>query len=341
MRKLSYQVILVLISAMLLLSACSPATESAPTATDIPTEEPTVEPTEEPTATEIPTETPVPTEEPITLTDDLDNEIVLEEPAQKIISLSPSLTETLFALGAGDRIIGRDTNSSYPEEAAEIEDLGSMWEGLPTEKIVALEPDLVVAAEIIPPEQVQELVDLGLQVYWQANPDDFEGLYENILSLAVLVDKEAEAEELVASLQDRVSAVEEKLADGEETPLVFYELDATDPANPWTPGADTFVSYVIGKSKGQNLGDSLEGEWVQISSEALVAEDPDIILLSDAMYGITPESVAERPGWGDVTAVQEDQVYPFDPFILSVPGPRLVDGFEQVAELLHPELFEN
>jgi iron complex transport system substrate-binding protein len=134
--------------------------------------------------------------------------------------------------------------------------------------------------------------------------------------------------------------MQETLAGIEEMPLVFYELDASDPANPYTPGADTFISYVIGQAKGTNLGDSLDGDWVQISSEALVAENPDYILLADALYGITPESVAERAGWGEIKAVTEKQIYPFDPFILSVPGPRLVDGFEQLAAILHPEVSE-
>jgi iron complex transport system substrate-binding protein len=95
---------------------------------------------------------------------------------------------------------------------------------------------------------------------------------------------------------------------------------------------------VIKRAKAINLGDALEGEWVQVSSEELVAQNPDVILLSDALYGVTEESVAERAGWSEIKAVVEGKVYPFDPFILSVPGPRLVDGFEQVVALLYPEL---
>jgi len=310
MKKLTYKVLAVLLSAIFLLSACAPAATPAPV-------------------------------EPIVVTDDLGAEVVLAEPAQKIVSLAPSITESLFAIGAGDLIVGRDGNSNYPEGTQEIESVGALWEGLPTEIIVAMEPDLVIVAQTLTAEQVQQLKDLGLTVYWQANPEDFQGLYDNLSDLAKLTGQEEAAAEVIASLQERMLAVEDKLADVEETPLVFYELDATDPANPYTPGPGTFISYVINKAKGVNLGDIVEGAWVQLSSEEILVQNPDIILLADSLYGITPESVAERAGWSEIRAVVDEQVIPFDPFILSVPGPRLVEGFEQLAEILHPEAFGN
>jgi iron complex transport system substrate-binding protein len=278
--------------------------------------------------------------EPIVVEDDLGNEVVLEEPAQAIISISPSLTEILFGIGAGERLIGRDSNSTYPEEALAAVDLGGMWDGIPVEDILALEPDLILAGEIFSSEAIAELRELGLNVYWQANPEDFEGLYDNLRDIAVLTGTEDQAEELIGNLSERVATLDEKLADVEEMPLVFYELDASEPANPYTTGAGTHISFVINRAKSRNLGDILEGEWVKISSEELIAQDPDVILLADALYGVTPESLAERAGWEELKAVQEGEIYPFDPFILSVPGPRLVDGYEQLAEILHPEIVE-
>lgn len=313
------------------LAACTPGT--APEATEV-----VVEPTDIP-PTDVPTEMPEP-QAAIVVEDDLGFEIVLDEPAQAVISISPNLTEILYAVGAGESLIGRDSNSMYPEEALAAADLGGMWDGIPVEDILAMEPDLILAGEIFSAEAVNELRDLGLNVYWQANPEDFEGLYDNIRDIAGLVGTEDQAEVLIESLSGRVAALDEKLAAIEESPLVFYELDASEPANPWTTGAGTFISYVINKAKAINLGDALEGEWVQVSSEELVAQNPDVILLSDALYGVTVESVAERAGWSEIKAVVEGSVYPFDPFILSVPGPRLVDGFEQVVALLYPDLAE-
>ena len=316
----------------LILSACAPAAVAEPTSqpaveeTDLP---PTAEPTEEVVQTSL------------IATDDLGVEIELAEPAQKIISISPSLTEILFIIGAGDRLIGRDSNSMYPEEAMAAEDLGGMWEGIPIEDILAMEPDLILAGEIFAEEAINELRDLGLVVYWQKNPADFEGLFGNIMDIAVLTGTEDVANEVIDGLAERVTNLDEKMASVEDLPLVFYELDASDPANPYTPGAGTFISFIISRAKGTNMGDGLEGQWVQVSSEELLAQNPDIILLADALYGITAEAVAERAGWGEIKAVVDGAIYPFDPFILSVPGPRLVDGYEQVAEILHPEILDN
>jgi len=313
----------------ILLTACGTSSTPEPTNTlPVPTTVPaTLEPTDE----------PIP--ESISVIDDLGAEIILETPAQSIISISPNLTEILFGVGAGDRLIGRDSNSQFPEAALEAVDLGAMWDGIPIEDILALEPDLILAGEIFAPDAIQELRDLGLTVYWQANPHDFEGLFTNIMDISVLTGTEVEADELVVSLNERVVLLQEKLENVENIPLVFYELDASEPANPWTTGANTFISYIISEAKGKNLGDVLEGEWVQISSEELISQDPDFILLADALYGISPESVAERPGWSGISAVVNGRLVAFDPFILSVPGPRLVDGFELVAELIHSELF--
>ena len=330
--KKTYFSITILLVLMVLVSACAPAAQPEPT--KLPVQE----------ATEVPP-TPEPTDEPapvsIVVTDDLNVEITLDEPAKAIISLSPSLTEILYGVGAGESLIGRDSNSQYPEEAIAAVDLGGMWDGIPIEDILAMEPDLILAGEIYSGEAIQELRDLGLVVYWQKNPADFDGLYQNIKDIAVLTGTEDLAEELVISLSDRVSILDDILQVVEEIPLVFYELDASDPGNPYTPGGSTFISYIIAQAKGLNLGDSLTGEWVQVSSEELIAQNPDTILLADALYGISPESVAARPGWNEIKAVVEGDIYPFDPFILSVPGPRLIDGYEQIAAILHPELFEN
>lgn len=328
-KNLSFSRIILMLS--FLLSACGTSVQAEPT--DIP-----------PTPSDVP-DTPVPiiepTLEPIVIIDDLEVEITLEMPAMTIVSISPSLTEILFGIGAGDRLVGRDSNSQFPEAALDVKDLGNMWDGIPVEDILALEPDLVLAGEIFSADAINELRDLGLTVFWQANPKDFDGLYENIRVIAILTGTEGEAENLILSLQNRVASLDEKLEAVEVVPLVFYELDASDPANPWTTGSGTFISYIINKAKGQNLGDVLDGDWVQISSEELIVQNPEYILLADGLYGITPESVAERAGWDEISAVVEGNLLTFDPFILSVPGPRLVDGFEAVAKMIHPELFGN
>jgi iron complex transport system substrate-binding protein len=279
--------------------------------------------------------------EQILVTDGRDREVSVTVPAQRIVSLAPSNTEILFAVGAGAQIAGRDTLSDYPTEAATLLDVGGGFGELNTEVILSQKPDLIIASDLTPPEQVGALENLGLTVVCLTDPKDFEGMYENLRLVARLTGHQAEAEKLLEGLVARVSAVEEKVTRVNERPLVFYELDGTDPSAPWTSGPGTFVDTLISLAGGENLGSSLGSEWVQISIEELIARNPDIIILGSAHWGgVTPEEVKGRTGWGALDAVKNDRLFTFDDDLVSRPGPRLIDGLEAMAKLLHPELFE-
>lgn len=269
--------------------------------------------------------------------DGLGRTVVLDEYPQRIITISASTTEILYALGAGDKVIGRDGFSVYPPEVLEVEVVGDFFGTLPSEALLAAEPDLILAGGIISAEQVNTMEELGMTVYYQLDPLDFDGLYANIKEIGALVGSEEQADELVSSLELRVNRVIEVVAGVQEKPVVFVELDATDPTNPWTTGSGTFVDYILVTAGGQNAAGDLEGAYAQMSAEALIEADPDVILLTDYE---NPEAVAERPGWDVIGAVMNDTVYSFDPYLFNVPGPRLVDGLEEVARLLHPDLFQ-
>jgi iron complex transport system substrate-binding protein len=257
-----------------------------------------------------------------------------------VVSLAPSNTEILFAVGAGAQVVGRDEFSDTPEEAKTLPSIGGSFSKINNEAIVDLKPDLVLASELNTPEQVQALEALGITVYYLANPKDMEGLYANLATVGRLTGHEAEAGELSAALEQRVQAVTEKTAGVTEQPTVFYELDSTDPNAPYTVGPGTFMDLLITMAGGQNAAGSADNPWPQLSLEQIVVLNPEIILLGDAAYGVTPESVAQRAGWEGLDAVQNGRVYPFDDNLASRPGPRLVDGLEALAKLLHPELFE-
>jgi len=149
----------------------------------------------------------------------------------------------------------------------------------------------------------------------------------------------AETTALIDSLKARVAAVDEKIAPLSSRISIFYEIDGTDPAKPYTAGKDTFITLLIERAGGYNIAADIEG-YPQLSLEQVVAADPAFILLGDAAYGVTPESIATRPGWENLSAVKNGQVFPFDDNLLSRPGPRLVDGLEALAKLLRPELFK-
>lgn len=275
---------------------------------------------------------------PQTYTDSLQREVTLLQPAQKIVSLAPSNTELLFAIGAGSQVVGRDDFSDYPAEAAQLPSVGGSMGDYNLEAIVALQPDLVLLSELNSSDLVQSLENLGLKVYYLGNPVEIEGLYTNLENLGKITGHEADAASLIESLKAKVSKVDELIATTSTRPLVFYELDATEPTKPWTAGPGTFVDQLITRAGGENLGGSLDGAWVQISQEALIINDPEIIVMGDSIYGITAEQVAERAGWENLKAVTDGQIYPFDDDLVSRPGPRLVDGLIELARIIHPEI---
>jgi iron complex transport system substrate-binding protein len=329
----------VLLAMSMLLAACSPAAAPAPTvmptavATQAPTTAPTAVPTEVPAAT--------PTSAAIVLVDGQGTEFRLEQPAQRIISLAPSNTEILFAVGAGAQVVARDDFSNYPEQAAGLPSVGGSMMNYNLEEITKQTPDLVLASPLTPTEQISAMQAITPNIFVVPNPTDLEGLYDNLLNVGALTGHSTEAEALVSDLRTRAKAVTDKVATASEKPKVFYELDATDPAKPWTAGPGNFVDTLIGLAGGQNIGAALQGEWAQISQEELLVQNPDIILLGDALYGgITPESVAARPGWDAIAAVKNQRVEAFNDDLVSRPGPRIIDGLEALATAFHPDLFK-
>ena len=267
-------------------------------------------------------------------TDGLGREISLAGPAQKVVSLAPSNTEILFAIGAGAQTIGRDEFSDYPPEAKILPSVGGSMGQYSAEAVVALKPDLVLAAEINSPELVKQLEDLGLTVYYLKNPKTLEEMYTNLEIVGQLTGRDASG--LVASLKERVTAIDEKIMPLSSRPSVFYEIDATDPAKPYTYGPGSFGDLLIERAGGHNIGDELSDPYPQMSLEQIVVSNPSIMLLGDSMWGMTAESVQARPGWETIYAVQSGQIYPIDDNLISRPGPRLVDGLEQLANLIHP-----
>lgn len=308
-----------------LVAACSSAQTLM--ATSVPTQRP---------ANPLPSATTNPT---ITMIDGLNRTITLPGPAQRVVSLAPANTEILFAIGAGAQVVGRDETSDYPAVVQNLSTVGG-YSGFNTEAIVALHPDLVLAGGINTPELVASLEQLGLTVYYLPNPNTLEEMYTNLETVAKLTGHETETAALVDSLKSRVSAVDLKILPLSYAPTVYYELDATDPTKPYTAGPGTFVDLLISRAGGINIGTKLSSQWAQISLEQLVVANPSIIILGDSAYGETPTKVSARPGWETLAAVQNGQIFPFDDNLVSRPGPRLVDGLEALAKLLHPDLFK-
>ena len=281
----------------------------------------------------------VDSEAPITLTDARGVEVSFDGPPQSIISMAPSNTEMLFAIGAGSQLIGRDDISDYPPEALEIESIGSTYGELNTEAILALNPDAILAADLTPPEQIESLENLDLVVFQVRNPAEFSDLFEILNDLGRMTGHTQEADALVAQLLERTEKVSSTVAEADSVP-VFYEVDGSDPVAPWTTGSATFQDVLIQMAGGENIAGELEG-WGQLSIEEIVTRDPHVIFYAAGPWvPTTVESLSARAGWSDIRAVVDGNVVAIDTNWVDRPGPRLVDALEAMAKSIHPELFE-
>jgi len=281
-----------------------------------------------------PTVVSTPTVGSLTLTDGLGRNVIFDQPAQRIVSIAPSNTEVLFAIGAGAQVIGRDEFSDYPDQAKQLPSVGGGYGALDMETMVSLKPDLVLASQLTPAEQVQAIEKLGLKVFLLPNPNTIEDMFANLLEVGKITGTEAQAQTLIDGLKTRVAAVDAKVAAVQQKPVVFYELDSTDPNAPWTAGPGSFIDALISRAGGVNLGAKLKDSYAQISIEQLLVDQPDIIIAGNYTWGGV--AIKARQSWADLQAVKQDKVYIFDDNLVSRPGPRLVDGLEAMEKLLHP-----
>jgi iron complex transport system substrate-binding protein len=276
---------------------------------------------------------------PLTVTDDLGRAVTLSSAPARIVSLSGAHTETLFALGVADRVVAVDPYSDYPADAKSKPKIGFSQLKPNVEQIVSLNPDLVVT-HVEKQDFLQQMEARNIKTL-KLEPKDFDGIWKDMKILGQVTGREARAEELVRGLQQRLRKVADTVKSAKR-PRVYYELDATDPGKPFTVGPGSFVDAIIVAAGGANIGSGLKKAFDQISTEEVVRQDPEIILLADANVPynpVKPEDVGKRPGWSALAAVRQQKVRPIDGSIASRPGPRIVDAVENVAREIHPELF--
>jgi len=289
-----------------------------------------------PTATSEPPARPTATPEPqaVTLTDDVGNTVEIEGAVERVVSLAPSHTETLYALGLGDRVVGATEYCNYPPEVADKPKVGGFAD-VDLEMVVGLEPDLVLATSLHMAEVVPALQERGITVF-VADPQTVAGTLETILAIGQITGHEEAAETLAAQMQARIDTVQEKIKDAPR-PKVFWELGP----ELYTAGPGSFINDLIVMAGGENVAADADSPWPQLTVETIILKNPDVIVLADHNYGQTSEMVAERPGWEDINAVKEGNVVEItDDDIVSRPGPRIVEGLEFLAKAFHPDLFE-
>jgi iron complex transport system substrate-binding protein len=272
-------------------------------------------------------------------TDDLGREINIDYIPQRIISLSPSNTEILFALGLGDRVVGVTEYCNYPEEAQTKPKVGG-FSTVDIEKIVALEPDLILAGNIHAAKIIPRLEQLGLTVVALA-PKTLERVLANISLVGEINGQTDEANHLVSSLEKRIKAITDQtdLLSEKQRPKVFY-LTWHDPL--LAAGSGTLHDHLIDRAGGVNIAHDLTG-YADISLEAVVEANPEVIIAGVGMgtgEDLPFQFVQTEPRLQETEARQHNRVYPIDVDLVGRPGPRVVDALEEFAKFIHPELFE-
>ena len=290
-----------------------------------------------PFVTPAPTATPEPTTPPafpVTVTDDEGTSVTVQAEPQKIVSLTPATTEILFAIGAGQRVVATTDFDSYPPEAIVLPDVAS-YTAVDVEKIVGLEADLVIAGGngFNPPAAIERLrsVDIPVIVTYGATVAD---VLDDIRLVGTVTGEAAAADDLADEMGAQFETVRTATA-GIDHPKVFYELDATSKIFTAADGSFIEEMLVIAGADPVTTGSTTAFD---ISLEALVEANPTLILLGDAAYGATPDQVKARPGWGGIAAVQSGSIVAVNDLVITLPGPRLVQGLVELLRAIHPEL---
>lgn len=259
--------------------------------------------------------------------------MAIPERPERIVSLTPGTTEILFAIGAGDRVVATTDADDYPPAALPLPDVASFG-SVDLERIVALEADLVLAGglEYTPSAAIQTLrsLDIAVVVIYAAS---VHGVLADIELIGEAVGNGPEARALVDEMRTEIEALSVAVEDLPR-PRVFYEIDAS--VGVYGPADDSFLAEMIRLAGGEPIttGSALSFE---IQLERLVAADPEVIVLGDAAFGVTPEQVAMRPAWEQMTAVQKGAVRVVDDKLVTRPGPRLAQGLRSLVLAIHPD----
>lgn len=274
---------------------------------------------------------------PVEIEDSFGNKVTIEEEPMKIVSLAPNNTEVLFALGLGDKVVGVTSYCDYPEEAKTKEVVGD-FQGNNLEKIIELEPDLVLIYGSGNEEENKVLNDAGIKVLGFM-PETIESVMKDIETVGKAVGKSKEAAEIIQAMNNKKNEILDKVK-GQEEIKVFYEI-WHDPL--MAAGKGSFMDELIALAGGKNIAEDAEGAYPQYDLEQLVERDPEIYLAAQDMPDKTVESIKARPGFDSISAIKNDRVYVFEgneANLVSRPGPRIIETLEVIAKAINPELFK-
>ena len=281
---------------------------------------------EDPTSTPTPTP-PAPASFPFVITDSNGQAVTFEGPPQRIISYESAAVEILYAMGEGTRIAGTHDFVAHPPEALNIPKVGGAFQ-INREKIVELQPDLIYTFYS---GSLPDLENLGATVLYLELPENLEGIADQMRMWGSITGNTAAAEKVAADFEIGLKELEDRIASVEKGPRVFH-----DDSEFFTRGPDTLLGRVYTLLKAQNIA---EGGYGQLSPEVIVDKDPEVIITT---FPEGLEAITDNPALQGVSAVTQGRVYAIDAgvFSISVPGPRFVEAMEELARLIHPDLFQ-
>jgi iron complex transport system substrate-binding protein len=281
----------------------------------------------------------------LTINDDFNRLIEIKNyPPTRIVSLAPSCTEILYALNLGDNIVGIDEYSDFPSKVKEELENGNLttvgsFSEISIETVIGLEPDLIVATGGVQRLIGESLESRGYPVIL-LYPKNFDGVLQDISILGKATGRTVEAEALVNEMQDRAKEIADKTADVSR-PRVYIEYSQM--GGFWTFGSEAFATELINKAGGLNVFAGFAGSYMSTSTEEALKANPEIIIISKGYMsistGLSPQVLRERSGWDEITAIKENQIFEIEESIISREGPRIIEGLEELAKIIHPELF--
>jgi iron complex transport system substrate-binding protein len=278
-----------------------------------------------------------PTTSTTVVTDDTGTVVTFPADPARIISLAPANTEIVYALGAGDRLVGGTDADDYPAEAAELPDVAS-YTGVLMEQVVALDPDLVLAGGngLTSDADIARLRELGypVVVVYAATVD---GVLDDIRLVGDAIGGPAVAwaQAITEAMHTSIDRIADLAAATGTSPRTFYELG--DQPELYGPAPDSFIADLVGLAGGDAIT-TTDPAVFSIPVEQLIVADPEVVLLGDAAYGVCPDVVTARPGWADISAVRTGAIRPVNDTVITRPGPRLAEGLASLARAIHPEL---
>lgn len=276
---------------------------------------------------------PEETKYPLTMTDSYDREVTLEAEPGRIVSLSPSITETIYEMNRGAKVVARTDEDAYPDAVALLDSVGSV-DKLDIEKIKSLNPNLVLGSKNLKKEVVKELEEAGLNVIVLFEEEGFAGIYKLIQNLGVAINSQEQAHEVMEEMKSEVDEVSEKVK-GQKKKTTYY-VSTFGQGKDTTVSKDSIIDNIIETAGGDNItSNSKDGKY---SIDELKKKDPEILLVSGDEA--TKEELMNTEGYKDLTAVKESRVYAIDENSINRQGPRLSKGLLELARIIQPDAFK-